>query len=95
MSVSTETNPAFKLSKESRISMPLALLVGLLAVAGAGAVAWSETRADVISTKADVVRSAADIIELRTEAKATREILIRIDENVKDLRRSERRGNQP
>jgi hypothetical protein len=69
----------FQLSKERRVSMPLALLFVLLTAVGVGAVALNTTRDQV-------ARNTTAITELQTEAKTTREILIRIDENVKQLK---------
>lgn len=67
------------LSKARLVSMPLALLfVLLLAVAG-GAVALN-------STRDQVARNTADIVSMQAEIKSSREILIRIDENVKALK---------
>ena len=82
-----ESEPPLHLSKSRTLSMPLALLFSLLAVTALGAIAWS-------STREQVNRNTSDITILQAEAKAAREILIRIDENVKDLRRAARRADE-
>lgn len=64
--------------------MPLALLISLLLVSSLGYSKW-------ISTEERVTRNSTAITALEIEARSTREILIRIDENVKDLRRAGRR----
>lgn len=79
MNPAETTQAPFQISKERRISMPLALLFGLLVAVAAGAVALN-------STRDQVNRNTSDIAVLQTEAKSTREILIRIDENVKQLK---------
>lgn len=83
MSQTPSTAP-FMISKERRLNMPAALLVSLLAIVAAGAIAWS-------STREQVQRNTLDIGEIKLEMRANREVLIRIDENVKDLRRTGRR----
>lgn len=81
--MSTETTPAIRVSKERSVSMPLVLLISILTMCALGYSTWA-------STKEQVIRNSADIVDLRFEAQKTREILIRIDENVKDLRRERR-----
>lgn len=85
---STETTPAVSVSKDKKITLPLALLASLL---GAGAMAYAR----LAGTEDKVERHTQQIQALEAEARATREILIRIDENVKDLRRSQRRADNP
>lgn len=69
----------FLVSKERRIDMPMALLVTLLVATAGFSVALGLTRDQVL-------RNTASIIVLQVEQKNAREILIRIDENVKQLK---------
>lgn len=72
-------NAADSASKDVRINMPTAWLLSVLALVSAWAAVWS-------STRDQVARNTHSIAVLEAEAKTSREILIRIDENVKDLR---------
>jgi hypothetical protein len=86
---STDTTPAFKVSRSREVTLTLSLLGALIA---AGAVAYAR----LTGTEQRVDRHDMQIQVIEQEAKSTREILIRIDENVKDLRRGTRRaGEQP
>lgn len=73
-----DTAAPFRLSKERSVSMPIAFLGALVVVTAVGYAAWS-------GTQDQVKRNTGDIGDLKKDAKAAREILIRIDENVKNL----------
>jgi hypothetical protein len=77
------TDAPFDISERKRLSMPMALLLSLLTGTAVGYAAWNSVRDKVES-------QGAAISALEAEARTTREILIRIDENVKDLRRERR-----
>lgn len=81
---SSDTMPPIKISKARELTMPLALLVTLLVAAAVGYAKWN-------ATEDKVERHSGEINALQSEARQTREILIRIDENVKDMRRAQRR----
>jgi len=66
---------------ESRISLPVAFLVSILALCAISYAAWATTREQV-------TRNTNDIVEIKKEQQATWEILIRIDENVKQLKKA-------
>lgn len=66
-----------------KLSMPFALLVSLISGIAVGYAAWS-------NVQLRITEQGAAIRVLEVETRATREILIRIDENVKDLRRGTR-----
>lgn len=77
--MSTDSEPSIKISKERRITMPFAVLISIVMLGSAGAVGLN-------STREQVARNTADIAQLRLEQAAMRELLIRIDENVKELK---------
>lgn len=81
----SDESPTTVVTSQKRLSMPLTVLISLVVTTAAGYAAWS-------STRDEVARQGRVIQELQIETRTTREILIRIDENVKDLRRSERSG---
>lgn len=71
----------FMFSKDRRVIMPIALLVTLIIT-----VAISYSRLTYNENK--IQQHEAAINSLTVDQRTTREILIRIDENVKDLRRA-------
>lgn len=83
MSQPNTTRTPFTLAPERQITVPAALFVSLLTIAAVGYAAWS-------STRDQVQRNTSDLVEVKREAAAAREILIRIDENVKELKRQQR-----
>ena len=87
MSRNDESLPPYALSAQRRLNLPLTLLVTIVAGCAVGYAAWV--------TVNDRVASQGRAIQLlEHDARTTREILIRIDENVKDLRRAERYPNR-
>jgi hypothetical protein len=78
-----ETRPAFSVSPESRIKLPLALLASLFVACAAATGAW-------ISVRSDVSTHGLKIHALETEVRTSRELLVRIDENVKQLKEARR-----
>jgi hypothetical protein len=80
-----ETTPAFALSERTPVKLPLALLGFLLSCVAAGAIAYATVRT-TLSDHTD------RIVSVEREQQQMREIVIRIDENVKRLVRSEERG---
>lgn len=79
MSRPDDTRPAFALSPDSRVKLPIALLGTLFAACAAASAAW-------ISVRADVHTHTQQIAALETEVRNSRELLVRIDENVKALK---------
>ena len=69
-----------RIGPADRISLPMVTLATLLAAVAIGYAAWSDQHGQV-------TRNAADINQIKKEQQATREILIRIDENVKQLKK--------
>lgn len=68
------------ITDKTPVKLPLVLwLSALLAASMAGGAYYS--------IKADVTQHSSDITELKTDARMQREILIRVDENVKELKR--------
>jgi hypothetical protein len=74
-----ETCPSFSVSPESRIKLPLALLGSLFFACAAATAAW-------ISVRSDVATHGTKISALENEVRSSRELLVRIDENVKALK---------
>ena len=76
---SNETRPSFSVSSESRVKLPLALLAGLLGACAAATAGWATLRSDV-------AKHSLEISALQADARSARELLVRIDENVKALK---------
>lgn len=76
---SNETSPAFSVSPDSRVRLPLMLL-------------WSIVLTSILvggyvyTLRAEVAQHTVDIKTLQEETRASRELLVRIDENVKELK---------
>jgi hypothetical protein len=79
----TDTSPPIRLSDTRKLTLPLGLLITVLIAVAVSYAKWT-------STAEQVDRHTAQINTLETSERTTREILIRIDENVKDLRRSQK-----
>lgn len=77
--MSEDSRPAFDISDRTRVRLPLFAWIALLASVSTAAGAYYVMRDDV-------QRNKADIVELKIEAKSTRELLIRIDANVAALK---------
>jgi hypothetical protein len=79
-----ETRAPFSISQDSRVKLPLAmlwsLLVGAIVIGGY-----------VYTLRAEVSQHTSEIAEVKVEARASRELLVRIDENVKQLKENSRR----
>lgn len=82
----SEETRTLTLSERSKLSMPLALLLSLVIVTAVSYAAWT-------STQERVEAQGRAINELQIKMESTREVLIRIDENVKDLKRTQRAGS--
>lgn len=78
-----ETTPPFSISSDTRVKLPASLLWSL--VIGAAALGGY-----VYTLRAEVAQHTSDIAEVKAEARASRELLVRIDENVKQLKESSR-----
>lgn len=87
--MSEETEETIKLSDKRQISMPMALLMGLLATTADGAIAWSVTRSDVQQNTKDImeVKHAADV--LGGKVANDHDVLIEIRADVKRLLRED------
>jgi HAMP domain-containing protein len=70
----------FSFSDETRVKMPLRLLLALLGIVAVSAIAWATTRSDVAAT-------IERVNVLETDARQQREILIRIDERTAEIKR--------
>lgn len=80
MSRNDDTVPAFSISEDSRVKLPLKLAIALIGVVAAGAIAWGfTTRTTQDNTKR--------IDSLEQEQRTTREVLIRIDERTAEIKR--------
>ncbi len=79
--MSNVTEAPFKVSRSREVTLTLGLVLTLIA---AGAVAYAR----LTGTEQRVERHEMQIQAIEAEARSTREILIRIDENVKDIRRA-------
>lgn len=84
----SDSQPPMKVSDTRRITLPLALLVAIVV---AGAVGYAR----LTSSEDRLGRHETRLTDLEAEARTTREILIRIDENVKELRRTQHRPPAP
>ena len=78
-----DTRPAFSVSPESRIKLPLALLASLFTAVALATAGW-------ITVRAEVAQHSVEINALQSEARSSRELLVRIDENVKALKEARR-----
>lgn len=78
-----DTRPSFSFSPESRIKLPLALLGSLFVACAVATAAW-------ISVRSDVATHGTKISALESEVRSSRELLVRIDENVKALKEARR-----
>ncbi len=77
---------ALRLTEETPVQTSARWIVALVVLAATGGVTWGVT-----SYK--VANNASDIEALKTEARTSRELLVRVDENVKRLvREADRRG---
>lgn len=79
-----ETRPPFVVTADSRVKLPLALLWSLV-------VTSALVGGYVYTLRAEVAQHTLDIAQVKEEARASRELLVRIDENVKQLKESSRR----
>ena len=77
--MSSDTRAAFHISDQTRVRLPLALLVSLFAAIAAATAGW-------ISVRGEVAQHSLQIGALETEVRSSRELLVRIDENVKALK---------
>ena len=77
--MSSETTPAFSVTRDTRVKLPLALLWTLVASAAL-------IGGYVYTLRAEVTQHSTEIAEVKAEARASRELLVRIDENVKQLK---------
>lgn len=78
--MSRDTNaPILDVGRDSRIKLPLALLWAIVLTAAlAGGY--------VYTLRGEVSQHTVEIAEVRAEVRASRELLVRIDENVKQLK---------
>jgi len=66
-------------NQTSRVNLGITFLLALVTSVSIGYAAWT-------STKEQVTRNTADIVQLKHSVNEQRDILIRIDENVKQLK---------
>lgn len=83
--MSEHTTTPLRLSRDSRVTIPLALVAGLIATTAIGYAAWS-------STREQVERNTDDIKTLTTEQRVLRETIYEMRADLKYLVR-ERRDN--
>lgn len=74
------TKPGFSFSDNTTAKAPLRVWLALVLGVAAGVAAWSTTRGDVTS-------QGARINALEMDSRATREVLIRIDERTAEIKR--------
>lgn len=93
MSSSSDTTPAFSVTKNTKVTLPAALIVTLLVAVAVGYARW-------YSTAERVDRHDGQIKDLEQDARSTQATLIRIEERAKaiddklnDLRSSSRRSS--
>lgn len=79
MSRPDDTRAPFAISQDSRVKLPLALLTSLFAACAVATAAW-------IGMRTDVAAHGQRIDALESEVRSSRELLVRIDENVKALK---------
>lgn len=79
-----DTRSAFSVSQDTRVRLPLTLLGSLFLACAVATAAW-------ISVRAEVATHTVKIEALETEARSSRELLVRIDENVKQLKETSTR----
>ena len=72
-------NTDIQITQERRVALPITYLLIVLSSVAVGYAAWA-------STSARVEQHEIKINALEVDQRTTREILIRIDENVKELR---------
>ena len=77
------TTPTISVSAESRIRLPLTLLISLFTAVGLATAGW-------MTVRDEVAQHHIEIAALQVEARASRELLVRIDENVKALKEARR-----
>lgn len=85
--MSDNSNPPatpLELSKQSRLTMPLAFVLGLIAVTAAGAMAWTSTRSQVENHDRRI-----NLIEAKVAT--DHDILVEIRADLKNLVRDKRR----
>lgn len=82
--MSDRTEAPFAVSRERKLSMPLAFLISLLAVTAAGAVAWT-------STREQVARNTTDIQTLQSKVANDHDLLVEIRADIKNMMKREER----
>lgn len=84
--MSHEAAPEYNFNEATRIKLPLALLwsffLGAVVIGGY-----------VYQLRAEVTQHTIEIAHVKEEARASRELLVRIDENVKQLKETAARRN--
>lgn len=76
---STHPQEPIEVSSGMLLTFPVVLMVTIIIAAAVAYSAWSEMRTQVL-------RNTSDIKQIKVNATANREILIRIDENVRMLK---------
>jgi hypothetical protein len=79
MSTPADTQPSFRLSPQMNAKLPLSLLWAIM-------LTCCVVGGYVYTLRTEVTRHTAEIKALQDEAKASHELLVRIDENVKTLK---------
>ena len=77
--MSNDPRTSFNLPEQTRVRLPLALLGALFTAVALATAGW-------ISVRADIALHAHAITALEIEVRSSRELLVRIDENVKALK---------
>lgn len=78
------------LTDSTPIKLPVKIWLATLGTAALAGGAWFSLKADTAGNTAEITSLKADNHEIRQEQREMREILIRVDENVKQLRRDNR-----
>lgn len=78
------------ISDSTLLKLPAKAWLAMLGSAALAGGAWFSLKADTASNTSEINAVKADAKDMRQEQREQREILIRVDENVKQLRRDAR-----
>lgn len=88
-------SPSRAITDSTPVKLPIRVWLGALALAASAGVAWFSLKADTAVNTTEIAQVKQDNKDMRQEQRELREIVIRIDENVKQLRRDSRTGRAP
>lgn len=82
--MSTDTTPAFSVTRDTRVKLPLALLWGIVATSAL-------VGGYVYTLRGEVAAHTREIRQLQDEFRSTRELLARVEERMKNVDEAVRR----